>query len=304
MLSLSEFLALPTEEIARLADAAGPQICAFPINGTRRWYLLESGEGDDYLKLTARAHITVYRMLYAHGIHTLLAPVFGSDLLERGPEYAEMAVEGLAWLATNPDFLDFYREQDVRVRFYGDYREQLASTPYAHLPDLFDRVTMQTLQHHRHRIFFGVFASSATQAVAQASIRHYSEHGHGPDQRQLLEKYYGENIEPVSFFIGFDKFCVFDLPLLSTGNTNLYFTVSPSLYLTERQLRAILFDHLVARSAPEPDYAALGPLGRDRMRAFYRANVDEVFGLGSLTDGIWYPRLANYPPEFTAQSEK
>ena len=50
MLSLNEFLGLPTEEVARLVHAAGSKVCVFPINGTRRWYLLESDGGGDYLK--------------------------------------------------------------------------------------------------------------------------------------------------------------------------------------------------------------------------------------------------------------
>ncbi len=82
MVSLNEFLDLPMEEVARLVRAAGAQVCVFPINGTRRWYLLESDGGDDYLKRTADRHIEVYRMVFAHGIHTLLAPVFGADLIE------------------------------------------------------------------------------------------------------------------------------------------------------------------------------------------------------------------------------
>ena len=107
MITLNEFLVLSTEEIARLVGAAGSRVCVFPINGTRRWYLLESSEGNDYLKKTAYRHIEIYRMVFAHGIHTLLAPMFGSELLKRGPEYLELAVEGLTWLATHPAFLDF-----------------------------------------------------------------------------------------------------------------------------------------------------------------------------------------------------
>lgn len=297
MLSLNEFLSLPTEEITRLVRAAGSKVCVFPINGTRRWYLLESEGGGDYLKKTAERHIEVYRMIFSHGIDTLVAPMFGADLVKRGPEYMKLAVEGLAWLANHPAFLDFYREYGVKVRFYGDYRKQLASTPYAHLSDLFDQVTAQTLANNRHRLFFGVFANTASKAVAEFSIRHYSENGRAPNERQLIEMYYGEYIEPVSLFIGFDKFWVFDMPLLPTENTDLYFTICPSLYLNDRQLRAILYDHLYARPLPEPNYETLSYQARNRMQAFYRANLGNVFGAGILRDGIWYPQLAEFPPE-------
>jgi len=292
MISRDEFLAKPTAEIARLVQASGPKVCGFPINGTRRWYLLEARREDNYLSMTARRHIEVYRMLFAHGITTLLAPMFGTDLLERGPEYMETAAQGLTWLATHPDFLSFYQEYSVRVRFYGDYRKQFAATPYAHLPQLFDRLTEQTMANDRHRLFFGVFASNAVEAVAEFSVRHYSEHGCIPDKREITAMYYGEYIEPVSLFIGFDKFWIFDMPLLSTENTDLYFTVSPSLYMTQQQLRDILYDHIYTRRVAEPDYETLSPEAKSRMQSFYHANEEAVFGLGILEDGIWYPCLA------------
>jgi tuberculosinol/isotuberculosinol synthase len=302
MVSFHEFLDLPTEEIAELVRASGPQVCVFPINGTRRWYLLESGDDVNYLKMTADQNIKVYKMIFDYGIQTLLAPVFGSDLMARGREYTKMAVEGLTWLATAPIFLDFYREYGVRVRFYGDYRKQLAATPYANLPDLFDRITWQTKDNTRHLLCFGVFAHSAIETVAEFSTRHYREYGTAPNERQIIEMYYGEYIGPVSLFIGFDKFWVFDMPLLATENTDIYFTVNPSLYLNDRQLRAILFDHLYTRRVKEPDYKDLSLQGKKRMSAFYRENTDSVFGLGFINDGIWYPCLAEYPPDFDQSS--
>jgi tuberculosinol/isotuberculosinol synthase len=293
MVSFHEFLDLPTEEIAELVRASGPQVCVFPINGTRRWYLLESGDDVNYLKMTADQNIKVYKMIFDYGIQTLLAPVFGSDLIARGLEYTEMAVEGLTWLATAPIFLDFYREYGVRVRFYGDYRKQLAATPYADLPDMFDRITLQTKDNTRHLLCFGVFANSAIETVAEFSARHYREYGTAPNERQIIEMYYGEYIGPVSLFIGFDKFWVFDMPLLATENTDIYFTVNPSLYLNDQQLRSILFDHLYSRWLPEPDYETLPTQAKNRMKAFYSTNADHVLGVGVLSDGIWYP----FPPD-------
>lgn len=281
---------LPSEKIAQLARENNPQVCCFPINGTRRWYLFEGKQGENYLEKVARRHVEVYRMLFNHGLTTLLAPVFGSELLDRGPEYLKLAAEGMAWLATEPLFLDFYQEFGVRVHFYGDYRKQLAATPYAYLSELFDEVTQKTSRNSRYRIFFGVFAGNAASTVAEYSVRYYSKNNSVPAEHLIEEMYYGEYIGPVSLFIGFDKFWVFDMPLLSTENTNLYFTVSPSLYLNERQLRSILYDHLYTRSAPEPDYETLSPQAKQRMQDFYKANADNIHGLGILHDGIWFPR--------------
>ncbi len=296
MIDIETFQGLPTAEIAHLMKEHGPQVCGFPINGTRRWYLLENDGNDDYTGLTAKRHIEIYRMMFAHGIDTLLAPVFGLDLMERGPEYVEMAVAGLARLATGPDFLEFYKSCGVRVRFYGDYRKVFGSTVHARVIDLFDQVTAQTEGNASCRLFFGVFGNNATGTAADLAVRYYSEHGRTPSARQMIEAYYGEYVGPASLFIGFDKFSVFDMPLIDTDNTDLYFTISPSLYLNQRDLRAILYDHIYSRRVAEPDYDSLSAEAVDRMKKFYLINTGNVFGLGELRDGIWYPSAAAEQP--------
>jgi tuberculosinol/isotuberculosinol synthase len=239
--------------------------------------------------VAAKRHIELYRLFFDHGVDTLLTPIFGPDLLERGEAYAEMATEGLALLATHADFLEFYNVYRVRVRFYGDYREFFGSTPYSYLADLFDEATARTLSHDRHQLFFGVCAQSASETIARLAIQYHAEHGRVPNQRKLIEMYYGEYVEPVDLFVGFDKFCVFDMPLVATGNEDLYFTVSPSPYLSERQLRDILFDHLYSRRGGEPDYSVMGPDDWARMNVFYKANMDRTLGVGTKLGQIWYP---------------
>lgn len=288
-MEIETFQDLPVEEVARLVRANGPKVCVFPINGTRRWFLLEAEGRQDYMDLTASRHIEIYRMLFAHGLDTLLAPMFGPDLMERGPEYVELAVDGLARLATHPDFLKLYQDCSLRVRFYGDYRKIFAPTPHAHVVDLFDQITAQTMENDRGRLFFGVFANNAAETIAELSIHYYRQHSRSPDERQLVEMYYGEQVGPASLFIGFDKFSAFDMPLIASDNTDLYFTVSPSLYLAQRQLRAILYDHIYLRQVPEPDYEGLPASAVAAMKDFYRANAETVLGLGVLRDGIWYP---------------
>lgn len=290
-MDIQAFQDLPVEAVAELMKKKGPMVCGFPINGTRRWFMLEAEKGDDYLEKIARRHTKVYRLLFDHGIDTLLAPVFGSELLNRGADYLKLAVEGLRWLVTNPVFLHFYQEYGVRVHFYGSYRKRLASTPYAFLSDSFDQLTRQTSQNSRCRLFFGVFADNAVGSISEQTLQYFSEHGRGPTDQELVELYYGEFVGPVSLFIGFDKFSMFDMPLVPTDNTDLYFTINPSLYISQRQLRAILFDHLFTRGAAEPDYDQLPAEAKERMRTFYYANAERVFGLGVLRDGIWYPHL-------------
>jgi adenosine tuberculosinyltransferase len=307
------FLHLPTAELAQIVRESGPNVCAFPINGTRRWFMVEHAaevESDlerAYLETIEQKHVAIYRLFFDHGIDTLLAPVFGPDLVERGEEYIKMAAGGLAWLATHKAFLDFYDEYDVRVRFYGDYRNFFAGTSTAYLADVFEDVTERTRDHRKHCLFFGVCAHDAVETTGQMAIDYHTRCGRAPDKRALIEMYYGEYVPPLSLFIGFDKFCAFDTPLLTSGNEDLYFTVSPSLYLGEQQLREILYDHLYTRRMEETDYSEMSPDDWGAMRNFYRANAGKTLGVGARQErgGYWYPLpQVELPTDFNQPQEQ
>jgi tuberculosinol/isotuberculosinol synthase len=237
-----------------------------------------------------KRHIEIYQLFFDHGLDTLLTPAFGPDLMERGEGYLQIAADGLARLATHPDFLDFYQSQKVRVRFYGDYHKFLAPTPYAYLIDLFKEVTTRTVAHDQYRLFFGLFAQDATESVAEIAIQFYQEHGCSPTRRQIVETYYGEYINSVDFFVGFGPFAAFDMPLIAIGTEDLYFTVSPSPYLDAHGLRAILYDHLYTRPG-EPNYEELTAKDWAAMRQFYQLNQRVALGTGVQTanGGIWCP---------------
>lgn len=293
-MELEEFQRLSTEDVAWLIREAGPKVCVFPINGTRRWFMLEhpSVQMEDftsaYLDAITRRLIELYQLIFDHGLNTLLTPSLSPDVMARGEGYMQMAAEGFARLATHPNFLDFYKAYRVRVRFYGDYRRFFDRTPYAYLSDLFDEVMAQTMAHDRHRLFFGLFAHDPTETIAEIAVRFYQKHGRPPDKCQIVEAYYGEYVEPVGLFIGFSKFRAFDMPLVTTGTEDLYFIVSPSPYLTARQLRDILYDHLYTRRG-EPDYSAMDASDWTRMKDFYRANLENTLGVGANQGGVWYP---------------
>src|SRR3972149_8697270 len=158
-----KFLGLPTAEVAKIVCAGKSQACVFPFNGTRRWFLLEYGRENHtdpaqaYIDMTSKRYIEMYQMLFDHGLDTVIAPVFGSDILGRSEGYMEQIGVGMALLAEHPSFLPFYKKYDVRVHFYGDYRKKLAGTPYIYLIDLFDQVSQKTTQNKSFCLFYGVF---------------------------------------------------------------------------------------------------------------------------------------------------
>jgi tuberculosinol/isotuberculosinol synthase len=296
-MDLEKFQNLPTEEVAAIVREHGPQVCVFPINGTRRWFLMEHQVGQSenyfaaYLAAIIKNHIDLYKLFFDHGIDTLLTPALGTDLWERGEEYVQMVAEGFVSLASHPEFISFFDDYQVRVNFYGDYKKFLSKTKYSHLLDTFEQVREKTAQHQSRRLFFGLFASDATESVAELAVEYFKRHNTIPDKQKIIELYYGETVQPVNFFIGFDKFSAFDMPLVTTGFEDLYFTVSPSAYLSQAQLREILFDHLFLRRQEEPEYSEMPADAWERMKAFYRQHREFTLGTGIIRDGIWYPKF-------------
>jgi tuberculosinol/isotuberculosinol synthase len=296
MIPFEQFLQLPTEDVAALVRATGQKLCVFPINGTRRWFMLEHAEkiGDDffeaYINLSIRNHVELCAMLFDHGIDIILAPVFGRELMQRGDEYTQrVGIDGLVRTATDKNYRLFFEQYNVRVRFYGDYREVLTSTPYEYALTSMYEVMEATKHNPGFRLFFGVFADEVTETISRLSVEHYLAQGAVPDKQTLVRKYYGEELPPVSMFIGFDKFSVFDMPLLATGDEDLYFSLSPSPYMTQHQLRAILYDHMYIRPTPEPDYTKLTKDELSWLRDYYRKNKDHAFGVGKLKFNLWIP---------------
>lgn len=296
MPTFDEFLQLPAKEIAILVKASGAKVCVFPINGTRRWFMLEHADKiqndffQAYMDLSIQNHIELCAMLFDHGVETILAPVFGRELLRRGDEYTQrVGIDGLIRTATDKNYREFFERYNVKVRFYGDYRAVLTGTPHEGALQSIDDVLEATKSNSAFRLYFGVFADEASETIARLAVEHYRAEGAIPDKTALVKKYYGEELPSVSLFIGFDKFSAFDMPLLATGEEDLYFSRSPSPYMTARQLRSILYDHLYTRRAPEPDYAKLPPDALNELREYYRDHKDSVFGVGKLKFGLWFP---------------
>ncbi|PWH13142.1 MAG: hypothetical protein DDG60_10650 [Anaerolineae bacterium] len=288
MMDLDTFVQLSDEHIAQLMHQSGQTVCVFPISGTRRWYTMEYGKHlnghatQHYLDEVRQRLLDLYRLFFSHGIHTLLSPLPG--LLEEQKEWTSR----MAWLdmlTTHSDFLAFYEEWGVRVCFYGDYRRQLAGTPYAYLPGQFERLSKYTRKNSAHRLFYGIFPQNAAENIADLSVRHFIRTGAVPNRRVMSELYYGEPIETANLFVGFGVFNPADYPLLEFSERSLYFTSAPSFYLEKDQLRYILHDYLHPRREPEIQQLSEPELAA--MKDFYLAQRNATFGLSSLWPGMW-----------------
>jgi len=295
-MNFEEFLNLPTRDVAALTRENGTKVVVFPINGTRRWLQLEYPEQaaadfmETYFKLGGERHIALYKLFFDHGIETLLTPIFGPDLLKRGEAYQQMMIPALLWIAKDQEFLDFYDAYDVRVHIYGDTYRYLKNTAYEPALAAFEELASRTAGHSRYRLFFGVCAHDPSEKIADIAVKFHRKHSRLPNKDEIVAAYYGEHVAPVDFFIGFDQFSAFDMPLIATGNEDLYFTISPSPYLDTYALRCILYDHLYTRQVDEASYT-LSDEDWHTLKRFYTQNRHRILGVGQRykDSNIWYP---------------
>jgi hypothetical protein len=229
-------------------------------------------------------------MLYEHGIHTSVYPAFGGELLGRGDAYVRALLAALELIVTDPRLRTFYEAFDIRIGVYGDYRRALNEMGHAALADRYAEVIEATAQHTTHRLLYGLRAEDATASCAAYSVDFSRRAGRAPSRAEVVRAYYGADIQWLDFYIGFERPVVFDVPLLLGPETALYFTRAPSLGLSARALRAMLYDLLYVRPVSDPDGLLLDDQALRGLRAYYSAHRDDVLGLGQLNAlGYWQP---------------
>jgi undecaprenyl pyrophosphate synthase len=289
-LSLAEFLQLPTPQVAEMIRGL---TLGFPIDGTRRWFLLHrlpAWDVEEYKALTAKRYVEEFALLFDHGVETLLIPAFGGELMSRGEEYVREMMEGLARLAEHSTFVDFYRDYNVRVRFYGDWRRQVNGLAGADaLTAALDNCAATHYTGPR-RILYGLWADDMLVNIVDDLAR--SQHEPVEFTREaIVTRYYGEYVKPTDIYIGFGRPAVFDVPMLVTSQTDLYYTVVPSLDLDARLFRMMVWDHFAGRWTQQ-EWDGLSERDFKALRAFYEAHHDTVLGLGEIDPptGIWHQR--------------
>jgi tuberculosinol/isotuberculosinol synthase len=311
-MDIDTFLSLPTEDVAALVRSHGPKVCVFPVNGTRRWLMLEHPSEvardfvGSYLRLVGKRIIELFSLFFDHGVDTLLTPLLGPDLLERPDDYLKLVSVGLSWFVLDEGYARFYEEYDIRARVYGDSQRYLTGAKYEHLQQAFAKLAEDTKSHGSRRLFVGICAHDATETVAEIGISLAQQLGRPPTRAEIVEAYYGEYVEPVDVYVGFGRPAAYDMPLLATGSEDLYFTVAPSPYLDEVVLRRILYDHMFSRKIDDASYASRQSSEWEDMDAFYTANRRHVLGLGRRhpSNRVWFPLPEVVLPEQTADAPK
>jgi hypothetical protein len=271
MIKKNDWLLLTDREVAAHAQERVSTTLLL-INGTRRWFLAQGADWSQYAEATGAAHRRVSQLLYDHGISTLVQPLLGFDLLERGEEYVELAIRQALVVLADQLYTDWYARYGIRVRFYGKWQDTLRSLGYHDVLAKLTTVTRATEKHERRYLLIGLFADRPLDdIVSLAKLCHNGQ--------ELIERYYGLPRASIDLIIGSGQPAIWDVPLLDFNRANLYFLKSPTFFLTRESLRQILYDHLFER-VPDDNVTSLGSQSQDW-------ELDAVLGIGKRTSLGW-----------------
>ena len=249
--TLSDWFELDNQAIARIvAPHASTAVIYF--NGTRRWFLTQSKDWADYPRIIGETHRNLSQLFFDHGVSTLIKPIVGYDLLKRGPDYQQAAIEqGLAELSSK-DYRDWFHRAQARLSFYGNWKAVLTDLGFTKIVDLFNELVEETRHYTQCGILFGVFADEEVDRIVSVA-KHVANGG------ELLREYYGRSVGPVNLIIGSGQPAIWDIPLLNINTASLYFLQAPTYCLNKETLRRILYDHLYQRVNDDDLYDNLNP---------------------------------------------
>ena len=293
---LSEWLDWPTQMVSRwVSSRPEPVVMGWPYNGTRRWYAayrLRNPGAEDYLGILIRRQAELHRLIFAHGVSVILAPSFGAESLKRGEAYTRYALGGLARLPED----EVYRtliDSGVRIRFYGDYERALTAAGFHTALEACLTLNNVNTTEDGPLLLIGLFADDPYPTIARLSVEFAEREGRAPGRAELIEAYYGLSVPDLGLYVGFGQPEMFDVPLLTTGLEHLYVTLNPSPDLTPRQLREILYDHLVTRRATPVNYESLSLRAQLELAEYTERCKGDTLGIGRIDPltGLWKPLL-------------
>jgi hypothetical protein len=300
------FLKLPTEEIVKIVQQEGcPKVGVFVPDGNRRFTLKQTDAQpntvDFYSQLAliqTKYGLETLKVFFSHGLSVLFTPIFSRAVLERDPLYRfHTARKTLEIMFTGGEWLNFYRERNVRVRIYGDL-DSLNLPEYLGTKAWIEQIQEQTVHHDGHDLYIGIGGEPwvGWDAVVGA-IRFHEKYRRQPMvKEEIIDFIYEKALPPADFVILSGKpGGLGALPALICGkNTHLYYLPAPGVAaLTQSAFRAILYDLIFIR---KHGYE-VSPEERERLRDWYQTHSEIVIGLGQNIGPVWLPDLDCSKPE-------
>lgn len=276
-LSLDAFLAAPVEQIRHYA----PETVFFAAGGTRREAVLGGVDIRDpraYAEFGRKRFLDTAARMFALGVKHLFAlTIHSKQLLESGyyrQMIVDMTIEGLGEPA-----IPGYTELGCKVRFHG--QEDVPE-----LQPLADALAPLADVPSEHTIWWlTTLSNEAVWARTFDAIRKSS------NLEEATRAYFGVDVPPAGIFLSFGKpFVSPEIlpPLLLQGETHCYWYQRPGYYLSDEELRRIIYDYAIARHTWLEDKS-------DRYDTVLR-DADQwqqnpILGLGHRQAGFWHPSV-------------
>lgn len=297
-----EFLGWPAERIRPLT--AG-QTVVFAPGGTSRWYFLEYGDTrvgyggveqfTAYGRHAVRRTAEIAGMMAADGIDNVFVVGHMPGQDSRDPDYNR----NLAWayhVLVDEVAREVYDAHNLGVVFRGGWQQAFEHIGAADMIAACAALEADTADRNAWLIWLTDDEGPIPPSLAPMVAEHLQQTGEFPGRAALAEAYYGRPFAHVDIFLSNNKLSVKDMcpPLMTLGD--LYFSVSPSYFMGQRQWRRILYDHLFARRRHYRDYTSLTAETVAELRAFYAEQQDVIMGVGTYhaDSQTWRPDLT--PP--------
>lgn len=296
-----DFLRNSRKEIAEIIEQAGkPECAAIMLDGTRRVLKLKPGYYDDHW-LYHEDHITglihksmeVVDTLFDCGLNTVIGPLASLGNLNR-KDFVPLGLDRLLRPLVDEYSLSVCKEHHAAVTFYGDLegaRKMQGGEIVDKYIELFKEINPETPQKH---ILIGIGFSTdrETEIIANLAIDHFKETGKNPTQKDLINRYFGQDVPAIDIFIRTNEVKMSGglTPLLTQHDTQLYFPVAPGIMsLSENTIKSILYDYLYSRilSHGMHEHGPITDKEAEEVSNFYESHRDEVLGLGRRVGDLW-----------------
>ncbi|KAN0003449.1 hypothetical protein ACTFIZ_009591 [Dictyostelium cf. discoideum] len=252
---------------------------------------------------TITTNISINKLLYdlvmmcQHGIKTICVPMWCDKIEDKSLNYLTNFIQylqGLSELLENEQLVKMYKEINIRVIFYGDFKLLLKHCNAQELLNKFELIMEQTKNNTNHTILLGTNNEEPSETIINNIISFYNLNGNvKPTSIDLIKQYYGVMVDQVSLYLGSHRFTTQGRPILISdkGNEDLYYSIGSHEYLSKIGFRKVLFDKLFCRQVANAKEYQLKIHDIKMMKQFYLNNCENVMGVGNVNPNgnYWYP---------------
>ena len=309
-----EFMTLSDHDIATIINKnKRPKAAVLIPDGNRRFAMsflnMMPNSKDfetEYMKNNSEAFMKNLQIMYSHGLNTLFIPCMKHENFFRDKEYVKAITQfSLKLIFTDKKWIDFYQDNDIKVKIYGDL-DYVKNKGYEELLQHAYDLEKITENNKKHKLFFGIACSNKHEypRLMDMAIEFYKKFNRKPSYQEKLELYYGENVDDIDLFIRPTELRDSDIqpPLISGQQTQMYFLVAPdSISFNKDVYRNILYDYLYCRTSEfgikTYQDKIINKSDLEEIKDYYSQNMHTIISTGKRIGNFWVPEVKIITPK-------